>query len=539
MKRNRLNLTYPVPVVDIFAGPGGLSEGFASLLLSATQPVFDIALSIEKDRFAHSTLELRAFFRHLRTTGDASDYYRYLRGPGHKDGIDRQTLFARHPKSTAIAESRTWHKELTPSNRAEISSRIRRVLQYCQANSPWVLLGGPPCQAYSIAGRSRMRPILGSRFEDDKRHTLYEEYLAILASHRPHIFVMENVKGILSSRLKSKRVLDRILTDLRDAAGDSSYTLFPFVRPQDGECRRSLFANNGYDLEPSDFLIECERFGIPQMRHRVIILGIRSDLLAVTPGFAPPTLKERTKRIPVARVLQSLPRLRSGLTGPEDTPEQWRSILEAATTSRWFRELNDDGGRPVSREIRSVVEHLGLPQADRGERFIHTDRVSVAYAPKWYLDSHLCGVCNHESKPHMASDLHRYLFAACYATVHGRTPKLGVWPTQLLPDHENVTKALKHGMFNDRFRVQTRKSPATTITCHLAKDGHYNIHYDPSQCRSLTVREAARIQTFPDNYFFEGPRTQQYVQVGNAVPPLLARQLGHLVIDVLRKLAVP
>jgi DNA (cytosine-5)-methyltransferase 1 len=129
----------------------------------------------------------------------------------------------------------------------------------------------------------------------------------------------------------------------------------------------------------------------------------------------------------------------------------------------------------------------------------------------------------------MTSDLHRYLYAACYARVHRRSPDLKDFPASLHPEHRNLDDALRKGLFDDRFRVQLAHRPATTITSHIAKDGHYFIHYDESQCRSLTVREAARLQTFPDNYYFCGPRTHQYRQVGNAVPPLLAYQIASLV----------
>ena len=139
----------------------------------------------------------------------------------------------------------------------------------------------------------------------------------------------------------------------------------------------------------------------------------------------------------------------------------------------------------------------------------------------------------------MVSDLHRYMFASCYAKVAGKSIKLTHFPADLLPNHENV-KVNRQGNvestdFVDRFSVQTKDKPSRTIVSHIAKDGHYFIHYDASQCRSFTVREAARVQTFPDNFYFLGNRTEQYRQVGNAVPPLLSFQIGETVADLLAR----
>ena len=529
-----MTLTCPIPVIDVFAGPGGLSEGFASVQVNRGQPAFEVALSIEKDPFAHSTLELRAFFHHLIRHDDPIDYYRYLRGSTYEDGLDRETLFIRHPESARYARARAWCKELSPRNRSSISRRIRDELNSYAKGTPWVLLGGPPCQAYSMVGRSRMRRVMGENFEKDARHRLYEEYLAILSTHQPHVFVMENVKGILSSQLNSRRVFERILSDLANAGGQSAYTLFSLVEPRRKTTMPPLFENDGAQLAATDFLIESENHGIPQSRHRVIILGIRSDLLLSRKGFAPKLLRRRGKVVPISKVLKGLPRLRSGRTEHSDSNNDWRDVLQRAASSDWFRNL----GRttPIKRKIRTVLQNLRSPKAGRGGRFVRLERVHIAYQPQWFLDNKIGGVCNHEGRPHMDSDLHRYLFASCFALVNRRTAKLGDFPPELLPAHANAHKALRNGMFNDRFRVQVSHHPATTITCHLSKDGHYAIHYDPSQCRSLTVREAARIQTFPDNYFFEGPRTQQYIQVGNAVPPLLANQIGTIVLDALQNL---
>jgi DNA (cytosine-5)-methyltransferase 1 len=178
--------------------------------------------------------------------------------------------------------------------------------------------------------------------------------------------------------------------------------------------------------------------------------------------------------------------------------------------------------------------------ADKAKHNISTGGRFIRYAAEgrngelmsWLHDPRLEeGISCHESRGHMRGDLHRYFFAATYARVRNQSPRLRDFPSFLLPEHANARDAARP--FEDRFRVQLYGRPATTIVSHISKDGHYFIHPDPAQCRSLTVREAARLQTFPDNYHFEGNRTQQYVQVGNAVPPLLAYKIASTVGEFL------
>lgn len=162
----------------------------------------------------------------------------------------------------------------------------------------------------------------------------------------------------------------------------------------------------------------------------------------------------------------------------------------------------------------------------------HQNELGNSELNKWLKDPNLQVWLNNETRGHMDSDLKRYAYASLFGKAYERSPKghEEFSLPGLAPNHLNW----ESGKFSDRFRVQLSDRPATTVTSHISKDGHYFIHPDPIQCRSLTVREAARIQTFPDNYFFQGNRTQQYHQVGNAVPPLLAYKISKIVQGVLR-----
>jgi DNA (cytosine-5)-methyltransferase 1 len=241
-----------------------------------------------------------------------------------------------------------------------------------------------------------------------------------------------------------------------------------------------------------------------------------------------PDLLESVDPVPIKQVLNDLPRLRSGLSKEEDSAQAWIHAVQEITDARWLNNAS------LEQKLKdALVSNASRVNAilDRGSEFIPRSSKPEKHA-NWYCDSKLEGVCNHASRGHIRADLHRYFFAAVFAQTYGRSPLLEDFPRALLPKHGNVEEALKETKFNDRFRVQLADRPSTTVVSHIAKDGHYYIHYDPTQCRSLTVREAARLQTFPDNYYFEGPRTEQYRQVGNAVPPLLARQIARIVLNL-------
>jgi len=328
------NNSLVIPVIDLFAGPGGLGEGFASIGRNGGKEFFRIRLSVEKNPSAHATLLLRSFFRQFAHDNVPPEYYAFLRGE-----ISVDDMFIIYPDEAERAREEVWCAELGSGDEFNLilDEKIEHIIK---GKEKWVLIGGPPCQAYSVMGRSRNKGIKGYKPEKDKHHFLYREYLRIIAKHKPAVFVMENVKGILSSKISNNLIFDQILYDLKnpllsidectgEKEADVSYEVFSFVNNHSTDLFGKRF------LDSKDFVIQSEKYGIPQSRHRVIILGIRTDLLS---GEAPDRLKEE-KQVPLSKVLAGLPRIRSGLSNnvsDPDTKENWYRNLMDLSSQQWF-----------------------------------------------------------------------------------------------------------------------------------------------------------------------------------------------------------
>ena len=407
-----------------------------------------------------------------------------------------------------------------------INRSISRVIDEAQ---DWVLIGGPPCQAYSTIGRARNSGRSTDDYDPDTdvRFELYREYIKIIATHWPAVFVMENVRGLLSASYKNQLIFDRISADFKDPA--------TALEP-DGI---SISDGYGYRLysivtkpsrldgtpSPPDFAVKAENYGIPQARHRVVIVGVRGDVLA-----EPEPLATVSNKVDAFEVLDGLPPVRSGLSS-QDAPEHWVQAVNKIADQSWWGEIEPS----VRDRITDALSKLRVPPNGCGSLRFLDNPATCNYRLDWFGDDRLLGTLNHEARTHREDDLWRYIYAACYVDGIDRPFRISDFPPGLRPNHRSTESALNNSNFADRFSVVPKDAPSRTVVNHIRKDGHYYIHYDPSQCRSLTVREAARLQTFPDNYFFEGSRTDQYGQVGNAVPPLLSYQIAERVADLLER----
>ena len=418
-------MTTPIPVIDLFAGAGGLGEGFSSLTSTNGSPIFRTVMAIEKDKAAYKTLLFRTFLWKLYRENDSATYAKIAEGfkefqRSEKAGVD--TLKDSYPSEWAEAENEIILGELVQGDMSFIEEGRKRLeAAGSGVGGDWILIGGPPCQAYSGARRhtaSRDR----EAFESDPRQTLYKCYMNFVRELKPAMFVMENVVGLLSVKRSETKLIDTILKEMNSLGYEV----------------RSVAKS---DVEaPRDYVVKAEHYGIPQRRHRVILLGVRKDRGLET--------GELVKR-PTVTVHDAI--------GDLDMP--WDTV------NAWYR--------------RRLLK-------------VFPDGTDIVF--------------NHDKRVVNAGDAERYRYFAAFGAKHGFSPKIIDIPVELLPSHKNL-KNLGKGKpvaFADRYRVQVWNKPSTTVVAHIAKDGNGYIHPDAKQCRSLTVREAARLQTFPDDYIFFG-----------------------------------
>ena len=460
-----------IGVVDIFSGAGGLAEGFAALRDPSGLPFFKILFSVEKDEAAHRSSRLRNFLRKFPSEFPP-EYYDFLNGIVTEEP-DWPGLY---PVEWKVACDETQCLNIgTPESDLIIQKRVDQIRH--EWSDDTILIGGPPCQTYSNLTKQKHFDY----FDNDRRQTLYEEYCKILTQLQPSIAVLENVKGMLSAEHYGERVFPNVVNSLMNAGGPDRYRLFsldPYFQGMEW----------GVWLQSKDFLIEAEQYGVPQIRHRLFIVCIREDIAEKIPADLMPMLEKSERVATVHDVLGAMPKLRSRLKNETDDGLTWQQELLKA------HELICRDMPEMDPELRAALD-LAL-QSTRGDPLPYKNVQGKTDLPDtcpdvlrdWIVDRNLTQLLDNEAKPHNEDDRARALYAAAYGIAFGRSPLDYDFPSALAPDW----KKWLSGNFKDSVRVQVRNQPAYTVTTEASSGASAWIHYDPAQCRTLTVRERPR-----------------------------------------------
>lgn len=429
-------------VIDLFSGAGGLTEGFLS-------EGYKFVAHIEKEYWACETLKTRIMYYYLKEKDDLEMYNKYLLASDNYRNIDenRKIVFEKYPELRDLLEKTVLNKKFgnvgkdkTATDINDIFKLIDTSMKYLKEKKVDIIIGGPPCQAYSIIGRSRMK----EKVKEDQRNYLFYYYRDIVKKYKPEMFIFENVPGIFTAQ--NGKIFDEISKE---------------------------FNKIGYKLKVGnkekreENLQEAINYSVYQTRKRVILFGVREDLNYDYPNFV-------------------------------KYAEKFNEEINTKNAISDLNKLKDGEGYD-----RKIVKYKN-PSQSRYEEYLRKDSI---------------GILNHKARKLNARDREIYKLAIRKANKNEK-----LYYSEL---PENLKTHKNEKSFSDRFKVHGMYEIPHTIVAHISKDGHYNIHPDIKQCRSLTVREAARIQSFPDNFLFEGPRTAQYVQVGNAVPPLLSKAIAR------------
>jgi DNA (cytosine-5)-methyltransferase 1 len=461
--------------IDLFCGAGGLGEGFS-------QAGFSPLYCIDNDHWSLETCKLRKIYWFLSERGKCDLYYDFIKNSSAGFAVEYLTDSDQELRN--YTDTIMSGNELSVDTMNLVMEEIENSMIVNNFSQVDVVTGGPPCQAYSFAGRSRLRSPVYAKNEalirqhrEDSRHHLYETYLNLVQKISPKVFVYENVPGLVTARSVKGRVIRLMMRDFSEM--NPQYKIIPLNR-QIG-LQLNLIHDNSEDVK--NYIVNAADYGVPQNRKRIIFIGIREDIL-------------------------------SG--GKINLHDFWESI-----DSYWSG---------VSPSVYDAISDLPFRRHGTGDDYFSNNHYRTGRPSKYaqrLREREIKGILNHFARKHWSKDLERYRWCAKYAQKKYRSPTLNDLPDDLKPDHKNQKS------FIDRFKVQMADRPASTVTAHISKDGHYFIHYDPEQNRSLTVREAARLQSFDDSYAFCGPRTHQFRQVGNAVPPLLSRVIAEGIKTIL------